>query len=92
MEQIHHPTLDQLRLAQRRRDAQDRLIGEEHGPLGHGVYVTRETQVGQRIDERGRETATFAEPRKLPGAEVKIVQVVEHLLEPRGQEEIPLFR
>ncbi len=31
------PALDELRLAQRRADAQDRLVGEEHGAFRQGV-------------------------------------------------------
>ena len=41
MQDVDQPGLDQLRLRQRRGDAQDRLVGEEHAAFRHGVRRRR---------------------------------------------------
>jgi hypothetical protein len=47
MYEVHHPAFQQLRFAERRGHAQDRLVGKEHRALRHGVHVAGKTKVFQ---------------------------------------------
>src|SRR3546814_14284115 len=50
MEVADHQGLDQLRLGDRRLDADDRLVGEDRGSLRHGVDVAGEPPGGEALD------------------------------------------
>jgi hypothetical protein len=88
MEQVQEPALDQLRLAQRRGDAQQRLVGEEDRALGHRVDVAGEAQVGERRDEIGLEAAAAREPVELLRREREPGEEIDRLREPRGDQEV----
>ena len=62
MQNVDQPRFDQLRLRQRRGDPQDRLIGEEHRALGHGMHVAGEAQRGEIIEQVVPEAAGALEP------------------------------
>ena len=87
VQQVDRSALHQLRLAKRRGDAHDRLVGEEHRAFGHRVDVAGERELGERIDERSVEAPARREPRQVVRVEVKRRQVVDELGEPRGHEE-----
>ena len=78
--------------AQRRDDAQDRLVRKEWRALGQGGDLAGEAQRRQRIDEVPSEAATARQPRKLLFSEMKGFKIVEHLLQPGGNEEIAVLR
>ena len=59
MQNVDQPRFDQLRLRQRRGDAQQRLVGKAHGAFRDRMHVAGETEVGQIIEQ------IFAKP---PGA------------------------
>jgi hypothetical protein len=92
VQQVHHPALDQLRLADRRDDAQDRLVGEKHGAFRHRVDVAGETQVCQGIDELAAEASAGGQPCEFVGGEVQVREVIDHLGNAGGDEEPPLRR
>jgi hypothetical protein len=67
--QVQEPRLDELRLGQRRGDAQDRLVGETDGAFGQRVHVAGEAQSRQLVEEARREAAAARHPRHVDGVE-----------------------
>ena len=86
MQNVDQPRFDELRLRQRRGDAQDRLVGEEHRAFGHGVHVAAETEVAQIIEQVLLEPAGALQPGDLVRREAKVLQKIERLLQPGRQQ------
>ena len=90
MQNVDQARLHQLRLRQRRGHAQDRLVGEEHRALRHGVDVAGEAKPRELVEQalpkrpvRASQSMSSAEKRRL-------FEKVERLLEPgRHQEAAP---
>ena len=90
VEQRDESRLDELRLRERRRHPQQRFFGKEDGPLGHGVHVPGEAQIGEPVDEGGGEAGLPAEPLEFGGFETQAFEVVEGVRQPRGQQEVAI--
>jgi hypothetical protein len=89
-----HERLDDLRLDDRRRDAQERLVREEHRPLRDGPDVASEAEAAQVVAERRRhrvrEGRERAQVRDLRLGEAEPLQVLEDPLEAHRHEEAPV--
>ena len=92
MDEIHHPALDQLRFTQRRTDAQDRLVGEEHRALRQRIDIAGKTKIGERGDKLAREAPAAVEPSQIVGVKAQFRQVIEHLRKSSGDEEVAARR
>ena len=85
---VQQAALHQLRLRQRRGDAQDGLVGEEHAALGHRMHVAGESERAQPIQQLPREARLTFEPCELVVVERERLQKGQRLLETRGHEEV----
>ena len=88
VQQRDEPGLDQLRLRQRCADPQDRLLGKEHGALGHRVDVPGEAQLRQVLENAVVETRALPQPIEFVAGEMQVFQEFERLLESRRHQEI----
>jgi len=86
MQDIDQARFGELRLRQRRGDAQDRLVGKEHRAFRHGVDVAAEAEVGEIIEQVVAEPAGAPEPGDLRGREARVFKKIERLLQPGGEE------
>jgi hypothetical protein len=80
VQEIDEPCLDELRLRERRRHADDRLIGEEDGALGHGIDIAGETQSRQPVDEVLGESVRSPEVVERRLVEPESLEKIQHLL------------
>ncbi len=92
LQEIDHARLDELSLRQRSRDAQNRLLGKEHGSFRHRVNVTGEAHRGEIIEEVLAEPAGVLEPIELLGGKAQLLEEREHLLEAGRNQEAPIAR
>ncbi len=92
VDDVEQAALGELRLRQRRGDAQDRLVGEEHGALRHGVDVAGEPEAAQTLEQAGGESALARQPFDLGLGERQRLEEVERLLQSCGDEEVALRR
>src|SRR6185436_17903860 len=72
---------------QRRRDAQDRLVGEEHRAFRHRVHVTGEAQRAEIVEQAGAEAAGAREPGNVLGGKGQVVQKLDRQLEASSKKE-----
>jgi hypothetical protein len=86
--EVDEARLHQLRLRQRRDDAQQRLVGEHDLALGHGIEVAGEAEPGERAQEGRREALLRLQPDDLVVAEGGVLQEVDRLLEAGGDQEV----
>jgi hypothetical protein len=90
--EVQDPRFDQLRFRKRRRDTQEKLVGEDHRPLGHGVDVPGEAKPRKRL-QRGRFEAPGASQRlDLLWRESHVLQKAQHLLESSGEKKVACAR
>ena len=92
LQEIDHACLDELRLRQRSRHAQDRLVRKEHGSFRHRVNVAGEAQVGEMIEEVFPEPAGVPEPIELLAGKAQLLEEPEHLLEPGRNQKASVAR
>ena len=92
LQQVDDPRFDELRLANRRHDAQQGLVGKAERAFGQCIDVAAEVPVGERRDEIRAKTPAVAQPVQFVGRETGVLEMVEHLLEAGGDEEVALFR
>ena len=88
VEQVHEPALDELRLGQRRRHAQQRLVAERRGALGNGMQIAREPQRSEPLEKRLAEEPRRAQLREILAREMQVAQIVDGLLEPGRDQEV----
>ena len=89
MHDVDQSGLDQLRLRQRRGDAQDRLVGKEHRALRHGMHVAGEAQGGKIVEHPLSEAAAAFEPGDVLLRKTQRFEKIERLLEPGRHQEAP---
>ena len=86
MQNVDQPQFDELRLRQRRGDAQDRLVGEERRAFRHGVHVAGEAETREIIEQVLPEPAGAVEPVDLDRREAQVFQIIQRLLNPGGKQ------
>ena len=89
MQNVDKPGFDQLRLRQRRRDPQDRLVGEEYRAFRHRMHVAAKAQRREIVEHAFPEPTIVRKPIDLAGREAQILQKVERLFETRRHQELP---
>jgi hypothetical protein len=92
MQDVDQPRLHQLGLGQRRGDANNRLVGEDHGPLRRRMDLAGETQIGQPVDETLREMLARRQPVQLGLRKARLLQEPDGLLQPRRHQKPAPFR
>ena len=85
--EVQDPRLEPLCLRDRSDHAQDRLVAEEHRALGHRPHLALEAQLAQPVGETCREQAAARHPLELLVGEARLLDEVEHLLQPGRDEE-----
>ncbi len=83
---------DELRLRQRRGDADERLVGKAHGAFGDRVHVAGEAEGGEIVEQVLAEAAAVFEPRKFLVGEAQVFQIIERVLEAGGEQEAATIR
>ncbi|CAG9242974.1 hypothetical protein BDI4_1200052 [Burkholderia diffusa] len=91
MEQVHHAALDELRLAKRRRDPQDRFVGEKHRAFRHRVDRARKAEAGERREEIGAQAPGRCQSLKGGGRKAQARQIVEDGRQSRRHQECPML-
>ena len=86
MQNVDEPGLDELRLRQRRGDAQDRFAGEKRRAFRHGVHIAGKAKRREIIEHVLSEAAGALEPCDVGRGEAQIFQIVERLLEAGGEQ------
>jgi hypothetical protein len=92
MQNIYETSFDHLRLRQRRGHSQNRLIGEKHRALGHGVDVTAEPEFRKVVEECHPKAPTSRQPLDLLCREVEVFEEVERRLQPGRHQKSALSR
>ena len=67
LHQVDQPRLHKLRLRQGRDDAQQRLLGKEHGALRHRIDIAGEAKTFKIAEEISGEAARPAQPVEIGG-------------------------
>src|SRR5262249_4072276 len=78
---------DELRLRQRRGDAENRLAREKCGALGDGMDFARESECAEIIEKVVVKSARALEPTDIGGREAKIFEKTQRLLQSGGEQE-----
>src|SRR3989441_7117693 len=91
MEEIDQAGLHQLRLRERSRHAQDRLVWKEDGPFWHGVHVAREAELCQGFHQRRAEATPLGDPVQLPRRKAQGFPIAQGLVE-AGRNQKPTTR
>lgn len=87
MQDIDQPRFDQLRLRQRRDDTKNRFAWEKRCALGYGMNLAAEAESGKIIEEVFIESTGALEPIDVGGREAKLVQKIQRLRQPGGEQE-----
>ena len=90
-----HVGFRDLRLDDGRADGEDRLAGKHRGAFGDGEEIAGEAEAAQVIEEGRRYQAERIEAAKvidLFGGETQVEQVIDHLREAGGEDEIAMRR
>ena len=72
---------------QRRSHAQDRLVGEEHGPFRHRVDVAGEAQVREIVEQPLAESPAPRQPFELLRREMQALREIQRLFKAGGDQE-----
>ena len=83
VDDVEHRRFDQLRLKERRLDADQRLVGEDHGALRHGIKLAREAEILEVIEEPLVKEVKRAEVVNILRVEMQVFDVIDHLLQAR---------
>ena len=86
MQNVDEARFDQLRLRQRRGDADQRLVGKADAAFGDRVHVAGEAERGKIIEQVVAETAGAFEPIDLGGGKPQRLQIIERIVEPGGEQ------
>ena len=86
VQDVDEARFDELRLRQRRGDAQDRLVGEEHGAFGMACTSPVKRNRGEIIEKIFAEPAGALKPGDVGWREAKVFQKIERLLESGGHQ------
>jgi len=87
MQNVDQPRFDQLRLRQRRGDADQRLVGKTDSALGDRMHVAGEAEAAQIIEQIFPEAAGAFEPVDLGGGELQRLEIIERVIEAGGEQE-----
>ena len=87
MQDVDQPRFDQLRLRQRRGDADQRLIGKADGAFRDRMHIAGEPEVGEIVDEIVAKASGALEPVDFRRREAQRLQIIERILEPCRQQE-----
>ncbi len=89
MDDVDERRLDQLRLEQRRRHFQHRLVREEQRPLAHRANLTGEAQAPETVEEGGAEERSALQIGELVVVEAEVGEECQGVLDPGGDEIAP---
>ena len=92
MAEVDDRRLHELRLDERTRRLEQRLVGEQDGSLADRTHVAGEAEIGEEVEEGRLEPAQRAEVRQRIGRKAEIAEKLQRVLEPRGYQEPPLRR
>ena len=84
VDDVEQRRLHQLRLDHGRAHAHDGLGGEDDRALGHGVDVAREPEILQEVEEALVKRIQAAQVRDVLRGEVQAADVLDRLLQARG--------
>ena len=87
MQDVDQPRLHQLRLRQRRGDADERLARKADGAFRNGVHVAGETKTAEIIEQVLPEAAGRFQPIDLRWRETQVFQIVERVRQAGGEQE-----
>ena len=87
MQDVDQPRLDELRLRQRRRDADQRLVGKTHAALGDGVHVAGEAKTLKIIEQVLPEAAGAFQPVDVGGGKAQSLEIAKRVVEPGSEHE-----
>ena len=88
LQQVDEARLDQLRLRQRRDDAQDRLVGKNTVPSGMACTSPVKRRSGSESTKRLVKAPAAGQPVQLLGGEAQVFEKIQHLFQPRRHQEI----
>ena len=86
MQDVDQPRFDQLRLRQRRGDADQRLVGKADAAFGDRMHVAGEAEGGQIIEQVFAEASGALEPVDLGFGKLQRFEIIERVGEP-GREQ-----
>ena len=91
MQDVDQPALHQLRFGHGGHDPQHRLVGKEHGALGHGMNVAREAQAGQIVEQAIVEAAGGFQPGDFRLTKLQVFEEIQHLFQAGGDQKVAAF-
>ena len=92
MDQIEHGGFDELCLGQRCLNGEDGLVGKADGAFRHGMDGAGEAEFPQGLEKIGRKATQAAQIVDFGRREVKVLQIVQHVRQSAGDQEIALCR
>ncbi len=82
---MQQPRFEQQRLAKRRGDAQDRLVREGDGALGHRQDFPGEAELGQLLQEARVVVADLSKEAQVIVGVAEVAHEIERRLDPRDE-------
>ncbi len=86
VQNVDEARFHQLRLRQRRGDADQRLVGKAHGAFRDRVHVAGETEGGKIVEQIVAKAPGAFEPIDLGGGEPQRFEIVERVVEAGGEQ------